>query len=84
MISHLLYSDDLKLYSKSEADMSTLVNAVRIFSEDIRMNFGFDKCAILVIKRGRATESNDLVLPGETIDALPLSSSYNKYLGVLP
>jgi len=53
VISHLLYLDDLKLYSKSEADMSTLVNTVRIFSE---VNFGFDKCAILVINKGRATE----------------------------
>ena len=82
VISHLLYLNDLKLYSKSEADMLTLVNTVRIFSEDIRMNFGFDKCAILVINRGRATESEDIVLPGGTIKALPLSSSY-KYLGVL-
>jgi len=32
--------------------------------------------------RGRAVESDDLVLPGGTIEALPLSSSY-KYLGVL-
>ena len=79
--SHLLYLDDLKLYSKSEADMSTLVNTVRIFSEDIPMNFGFDTCAILVINRGRATESDDLVLPGGTLEALPLSFSYN--LGVL-
>jgi len=33
VVSHLLYLDDLKLYSKSEQDMSTLVNAARIFSE---------------------------------------------------
>lgn len=31
VISHLLYLDDLKLYSRSEADMSTLVNTFRIF-----------------------------------------------------
>ena len=36
VISHLLYSDDLKLYSKS---VSTLVNAGRIFSEDTQMNW---------------------------------------------
>jgi len=82
VISHLLYLDDLKLYSKSEADMLTLVNTVRIFSDDIRMNFGFDKCAVLVINRGRATESENIVLPEGTIETLPLSSSY-KYLGVL-
>ena len=53
VISHLLYLDDLKLHSKSEADMLTLTNTVRIFSEDIQMNFGFDKCAVLVFNRGR-------------------------------
>jgi len=37
---------------------------------------------VLVINRGRATETDDIVLPGRTIEALPLSSSY-KYLGIL-
>ena len=59
--------------------MLTLVNTVRIFSEDIQMNFGFDKCAVLVINRGRATETDDIVLPKGTIEALPLSFSY-KYV----
>lgn len=82
VISHLLYSDDLKLYSKPEADMTMLVNTVRIFSEDIRINFRFDKCATLVINRGRAVESEGIVLPEGTIETLSVSSSY-KYLGVL-
>ena len=37
---------------------------------------------MLVINRGRATETDDIVLPEGTIEALPLSSFY-KYLGVL-
>ena len=28
------------------------------------MNFGFDKCAVLVINRGRANETDNVVLPG--------------------
>ena len=60
--------------------MLTLVNTDRIFSEDIQMNFGFDKCACSA--SGRATETDDVELPEGTIEALPLSSSY-KYLGVL-
>ena len=58
--------------------MSTFVNTVRIYSKGIQ---GFDKCAILVINRGRATESDNNVLPGVTIEAVFLSSSYN--LGIL-
>jgi len=82
VISHLLYLDDLKLYSKSEEDMVTLVNTVRIFSDDIRMNFGFSKCANLAVKRGKVIECADINLPGGTIGALSFSASY-KYLGVL-
>ena len=78
VISYLLYLDDLKLYSKSEVDMSTLVNTVRIFSEDIHINFGFDKCCRTSHQqaRGKTTESEVIVLPGGTIEALLLSSSY--------
>ena len=44
--------DDLKFYSKSEKTLDFLIQTVRIFSEDIGMQFGIDKCAMLVIKKG--------------------------------
>jgi len=62
VISHLLYLDDLKLYSKSEQDMSTLVSTVRIFSDDIGMTFGFSKCATLVVNRGKVADCTDIGL----------------------
>ena len=42
-ISHLLYIDDLKLYGKSAPELESLLNTVRIFSNDISMEFGPDK-----------------------------------------
>ena len=55
--------DDLKLYGKSKEDMETLMNTVRVFSDDIGMQFGIDKCAITVMKRGKLDNSNnDIVL----------------------
>jgi len=72
VVSHLLYLDVLKLYSKSEQDMFTLVNTVRIFSDDIRMNFGLSKCATICVKRGRLTNCADMELPEDTIEALPI------------
>ena len=33
-----LFMDDLKLYSKSEREMESLLLTVRLFSEDIKMN----------------------------------------------
>jgi len=82
VVSHLLYLDDLKLYAKSTEDMLALMNTVRVFSSDIRMEFGFDKCSSLIIKRGTVVESSKIVLPTGTIKALAVDDSY-KYLGVL-
>ena len=41
--------DDLKLYSRSEKGWDSLVQTVRVFSKDIGMEFGTEKCAMLVI-----------------------------------
>ena len=45
-INHLLFMDDLKLYSRSERGLNSLVQAVRVFSEDIGMEFGMEKCSL--------------------------------------
>ena len=34
-INHLLFMDDLKLYSRSEKGWDSLLHTVRVFSEDI-------------------------------------------------
>lgn len=34
-VNHLLYTDDLKFYGKSKAELETLVNTVRVFANDI-------------------------------------------------
>ena len=35
--------DDLKLYGKSTAELESLLDTVRVFSNDISMEFGLDK-----------------------------------------
>ena len=50
-ISHLFYMDDLKLYSKNDNQLERLLNNVKIFSDDIKMQFGLDKCAKASFKR---------------------------------
>ena len=37
--------------------MDSLVQTVRVFSEDKGMAFGIEKCAMLVIKKGRIAKS---------------------------
>ena len=36
-INHLVFMDDLKLFAKNEDQVDSLVNIVRNFSEDIKM-----------------------------------------------
>ena len=52
-LNHLLFMDDLKLFSKSEEQMDTLVRTVYVFSIDIGMEFGMKKCGILTMMRGK-------------------------------
>ena len=82
-VNHLLYMDDLKLYGKNEKEIDALVNIVRIFSKDICMEFGLDKCAKVSMTRGKITEGTAITLPdGNEIKNLELDEQY-KYLGLL-
>ena len=45
-INNLLFMGDLKLNSRNEKGLDSLVQTIRVFSEDIGMEFGVAKCAI--------------------------------------
>ena len=75
--------DDLKLYSRNEKGLDSLVQTVRVFSEDIGMEFGIEKCAMLVMEKGKIVKSVGMELPGgKVIKSLQEGGSY-KYLGIL-
>ena len=74
--------DDMKLCGKSTAELETLLNTVRIFSNDISMEFDLDKCATLAIIKGKVTETQGMNLPNNNIKGLNLDETY-KYLGIL-
>lgn len=82
LVNHLLYMDDLKLYGKNEKQIDTLINTVRIFSSDIGMEFGIDKCAVLVMKRGKLVLCDGIDMPDGNIIREVEETGY-KYLGVL-
>ena len=45
--------DDIKQLAKNGKELKTLIHAVRIFCQDIGMEFGIEKCAMLVMKSGK-------------------------------
>ena len=55
--------DDLKLFVKNEDQIDSLVNTVKIFSEDIKMEFGLPKCGVLIMKRGKVVKSEGIHMP---------------------
>ena len=58
----------LKLYSHNKKELDSLIQTIRIFSKDIRMEFGIEKCTMLVIERGKIVKSVCIELPdGEVI-----------------
>ena len=81
-INHLLFMDDLKLYSPNEKGFDSLVQTVRVFSEDIGMEFGIEKC-VLVMEKGNIVKSVGIDLSGgKVIKSLQEGASF-KYLGIL-
>ena len=82
LVNHLLFMDDLKLYASNDNQLNTLINITKLFSDDIRMSFGFDKCNKITIKRGYLQQTGDIILDkDETIKELDHSKIYI-YLGV--
>ena len=43
--------DYLKLYSDYEKELDLLVQTMHIFSKDIGIEFGIEKCVVLVIEK---------------------------------
>ena len=82
-INHLLFTDDLKLYTRNEKELDSLVQTKRVFSKDIGMEFGIEKCAMLMIEKEKTAKSISIKLPdGTVIKSLQEGVSY-KYLGIL-
>ena len=65
-INHLMYMDDIKLFAKNERELETLIHAVRIYSQDIGMEFCIEKCAMLVMKSGKRHMTDGMELPNTT------------------
>ena len=64
-ISHLMYMDDITLFAKNEKERETLIHAVRIYSQDIGMEFCIEKCTMLVMKRGKRHLKDGVELPNQ-------------------
>ena len=80
-INHL-FMDDLKLFAKNDQQLQGLLNIIKQFSDDIRMEVGLAKCPKATFSRGKLLKANNITLDTTTIiKDLEPEESY-KYLGV--
>ena len=78
----LLFMDDLRLYGSNDNEIGSLVKVVKIVSGVTGMQFGFDKCAVLKMKRGKQVHCEGIDL-GDGVVTEEADEEGYKYLGIL-
>ena len=73
---------DIKLYGSDENEIDSLVKVVKFVPGDIGMQFGFDKCAVLKMKRGKQVHGEGIDLGDGVVIDVADEEGY-KYLGIL-
>ena len=81
-VNYLTYMD-IKLFTKNEKELETLIHTVRIYCQVIRMEFGIEKCAMLVMKSGKRQLTDGMELQNQDkIKTLAENKTY-RYFGIL-
>ena len=57
--------DDLKLYASNDNQLRSLLETVRVFSTDIGMKFGLDKCRKSTFLKGKCSKTESIQLTSE-------------------
>ena len=50
---------------KMEKELENLTQTIRIYSQDLGMEFGIEKCAIPIIKKGKRETTEGIELPNQ-------------------
>ena len=64
-IKHRMYMDDIKLFAKNEQELEAIIHTIKIYSQDIVMEFGSEKYAMLVMKSGKRHLIDGMELPNQ-------------------
>jgi len=81
-ITHNFFVDDLKLYSSTLNGIKKQLDLVTTYSNDIGMQFGQEKCAYLVIEKGKTkSDGKNIVINQLKLNQLEEGDTY-KYLGM--
>ena len=59
-VAHLLYMDDLKLFAPNDEKSVEQLKLVKRYSDDIQMEFGWDKCVKYSFVWGKPTKTDNI------------------------
>jgi len=82
-INHLIYMDDLKLYSTNSKQLTSLINTAQVTLSDIGLHLGPNKCSTICIQKGhwKAEDHTIALIDNTKISMLHRGETY-KYLGI--
>ena len=69
-------------FAKNEDQIDSLVNRIRFFSEDVKIEFGLPKCGVLIMKGGKVVRSEGISMPDGKMMKNIEEDRY-KYFGIL-
>ena len=58
--------DDLKAYAMNDENLKKLLDSMKIFSDNIKMEFGLDKCKKATFIKGKLTKTSNIVINQDT------------------
>ena len=67
----------------NETELETIIHPTGIYSQDIGMEFGIEKCAMLVMKSGERHLTDGMELPNQDKIRILGENETNNYLGIL-
>ena len=78
-----MYMNFIKLFAKNEKEWETLIQAMRIYSQDIGMEFSIEKYAMLMMRNGKRHMTERIELPNQEKIKMLGEKETSKYLGIL-
>ena len=65
-VTHLLHMDDIKLSAPNDKKLTDQLKLVNQYSEEIRMEFGLDKCAKCSFVQGKTKRTDNISIDEST------------------
>ena len=60
-----MYRDDIKLFAENEKELETLIQTMRKYTQDRGIEFGIEKCTMLIMKNRKRHMTEGIELPNQ-------------------